>query len=233
MFEEGDIVLCTVEKIEPTVIFVKLDSGEHGTIVTSEIAPGRIKNMREYVAPNKRIVCKVLRNQNNHISLSLRRVTTKEKKEILEKTAQEQTITSALKQILKEDFEKVKEGILKDFERISDFIEKAKQDASLFEKYLSKAASDQIKKVLEKKKRKVEVKKNVHLKCLESDGIKRIKKLLEFENKNLSVNYISAGNFSIKIESENYKEANLIMQECIDSIEKNAKKLSCEFSCEK
>jgi len=44
--EEGDLVLCKVEKVTSTVTFVRLSDGQSGTIVSSEIAPGRIKLMR-------------------------------------------------------------------------------------------------------------------------------------------------------------------------------------------
>jgi len=55
-FEEGDVVLCTVEKIEGTVVFVNIDgTNKQGTIITSEVAPGRIRNIREYVVPKKKI----------------------------------------------------------------------------------------------------------------------------------------------------------------------------------
>jgi len=53
--EEGEIVLCTVDRIVGTVVFVKIDGEEkNGSIILSEIAPGRIRNLREYVIPKKR-----------------------------------------------------------------------------------------------------------------------------------------------------------------------------------
>ena len=48
--EEGDLVLCKVEKVTNTITFVSLPSGQEGTIVSSEIAAGRIKFMRDYDA---------------------------------------------------------------------------------------------------------------------------------------------------------------------------------------
>ena len=50
--------------------------------ILSEIAPGRIRNLREYVVTKKRIICKILRISGERIYLSLRRVTPKEQKEI-------------------------------------------------------------------------------------------------------------------------------------------------------
>jgi translation initiation factor 2 alpha subunit (eIF-2alpha) len=54
--EVGDVVLCTVDRTAGTVVFVKIDGYGEGSIITSEIAPGRIRNLREYVVPKKKIV---------------------------------------------------------------------------------------------------------------------------------------------------------------------------------
>ena len=74
--EEGDVVLCTVERIVGTIVFVRIKGDGEGSITMSEIAPGRIRNLRDYVVPKKKIVCKVLRiSPNRNTDLSLRRVT--------------------------------------------------------------------------------------------------------------------------------------------------------------
>ena len=112
--EEGDIVLCIVEKIVGTVVFVKIADDGEGSITMSEIAPGRIRNLRDYVVPKKKIVCKVLRiSRNGNIDLSLRRVTQKEKKEVLEQDKQEKSYKSILKSVLKEKTDEIIEKILK------------------------------------------------------------------------------------------------------------------------
>ena len=227
--QEGDLFLCTVERIEPTVVFVKLPNGKEGTIVSSEIAPGRIKNIREYVAPNKKIVCKILNIRENHLALSLRRVTSKEKQEILKQFQQEQTIKSALKQILGKDAESSQKNILQDFPSLADFFENARQDNQIIIKYIPKEFEEQFKKVIEKKKKQVELKQLISLKCIEDNGIKRIKSLLSFKEENITITYISAGNFQIKIIAENYKEANQKIKSILEEIEKKAKENQCEF----
>lgn len=76
--EEDDIVLCAVTKVQRHGVFARLDEYENasGLIHISEIAPGRIRNIREFVAEGKVVVCKVLRidKKSGHIDLSLRRV---------------------------------------------------------------------------------------------------------------------------------------------------------------
>src|SRR3989344_566394 len=76
--EVGELILCTVKKILPHSVFVSIDEYENkeGMIHISEIAPGRIRNLRDFVKEDKRIVCKVLdiNRVTNNIDLSLRRV---------------------------------------------------------------------------------------------------------------------------------------------------------------
>ena len=227
--EEGDLVLCTVDKIEGTTVFVKLSTGETGTIVTSEIAPGRIRNIKEYVVPNKKIVCKVLRLSGNNIELSLRRVNSREKKAVMTEFQQEQTAKSALNSILKDKAEEVKEKVMKDFKSLFEFLSKTKEDESLIKKYIPAEFHEQIKKVLQKRKKDIEVKKIVNLKCFEDDGIKRIKRIFPEKTSNIEIIYIAAGKFQINLKDENYKNANHKMNEIIENIEKLAKENHCEL----
>ena len=230
--EEEDLVLCTVDRITNTTIFVKLPDGKEATIISSEIAPGRIKNMRVYVSPNKKIVCKVLRIQKDHIDLSLRRVSSKEKKQVLDSYEYEKTILTAFNQILKPDFEKVEENIKKDFSSILEFAEKAKNNELLIEKYIPPQHIGNIKKVLSKKQKEVEVKKIIKLKCLEKDGLLRIKRILTLEDKNQKITYIAAGKFQISLKAEDYKKANQQMEEILTNIKNTAKLQNCEFEVE-
>lgn len=227
--EEGDILLGTVEKIEGTTVFVELPDGGIGTLITSEIAPGRIRNLREYVVPHKKIVCKVLRVQGNHIDLSLRRVNSKEKKEVMTKYKQEQTSKSAIRSLLKDKAEKTEEKILKDFDSLFEFLTQAREDEGLLEKYIPKEFQEQIKKITQKKRKDIEVKKILNLKCLEDDGVVRIKKIFNIKETGLKITYISAGRFQLTLKDKDYKSANKKVQAIIEGIEKSAKQNKCEF----
>ena len=100
--EEGDLVLTTVDRIIGTSVFVKLENGDEGCIVFSEIAPGRIRNIRDYVFPQKKIICKVLRISGDRIDLSFRRVTPKDQKDFKDRQKFEKSYESILKNILGE-----------------------------------------------------------------------------------------------------------------------------------
>jgi translation initiation factor 2 subunit 1 len=76
--EEGAVVVCTIKKILYHSIFAELDEydTQEGMIHISEVAPGRIRNIRDYVREGKKVVCIVLslNKEKGHIDLSLRRV---------------------------------------------------------------------------------------------------------------------------------------------------------------
>ncbi len=227
--EENDLVLCKVEKVTNTITFVTLQNGREGTIISSEIAPGRIKLMRQYVVPNKQIVCKILRIDGNHINLSLRRVSSKEKKEIFQLFKQSQAINTAFKQILGDEEKSVKEKILNDFKDLPEFIHSAQKDNSLISKYIPENKQDAIKKITEKKRKNAELKQNIKIKCIEDDGIQRIKKIFALDNENVLVTYISAGNFKLKLTVKDFKQGKKEMLEIVEELKKRAKENNCEF----
>lgn len=227
--EEGDIVLCKVEKVTNTITFVSMQDGSEGTIISSEIAPGRIKLMRQYVVPNKQIACKVLGIDGNNIQLSLRRVNSKEKKEVMQAFKQSQAIDVAFKQILKEDEETIKEKILKDFENLAEFIKLIKEDESVISKYIPKNKQEAIKKIARERRKNQELTRNIKIKCIGSNGVMQLKNILSLDNNNASVTYISAGNFKLKLIVDDFKRGKKEIIEIIENLEEKAKKNSCEF----
>src|SRR3989338_4467339 len=55
--EEGDLVLCTVTSVQFHSVFVDIDEyGKGGMIHISEIAPGRIRNIRDFVIEGEKII---------------------------------------------------------------------------------------------------------------------------------------------------------------------------------
>lgn len=225
--EEGDIVLCTVDRITGTSVFVNIEGDGEGSIIFSEIAPGRIRNIRDYVVPKKKIVCKILRISGNQINLSLRRVIQKEKKEIMDKFAQEKSYKSILKTILKENAEEVIKEIIK-IDNLYDFMEEAKEESKNLEKI---AGKEQTKKILEiinkQRQKKAIIQKEFSLKMNNQNGISIIKKILDV--KNAEIRYISAGKYFIRVESKDLKSANTEINQILECIEKSAKKERGEF----
>ena len=229
MFEVGDIVLCTVDRIVGTTVFVRIEGNGEGSIVTSEIAPGRIRNLRDYVVPKKKIVCKVLRISGDRIELSLRRVTQKEQKEIKEQYKQERSYMNILKSVLGEKVKEIIDQISKK-ERIYDFLQKAKEDPKELEQILGKADSKKILEILNaQKQKKAIIKKEIALTTKEGDGLTRIRDLLS-DIQDIEVRYIAAGRYSLKTESRDIKTADQNLTKTLEDLEKKARKKKIEFS---
>ncbi len=191
-YNEGDIILCTVEKIEGISVFVTIDKGGTGSIVTSEIAPGRIRNLRDYVVPNKKIVCKVLKvDPNGHVHLSLRRVTAKERKEVMDVYNKEKAVEIIFKVVLKDNAQSIIKKI-KEHYTLEEFVSEMLKDQNIAKHYFNKDEIEKILQVLNKKRiKEVFIKKSLTLKCLErEDGIIGIKKVLDIKNKNLEIKYL-------------------------------------------
>jgi len=234
--EEGQIVLCTVEKIVGTTVFVKLDEyDKEGTITTSEISPGRIRNLRTYVTPGKKIVCKILSIKNRNIHLSLRRVKQNEKKELLDKIKKEKSYKAMLKTAFKDELEKIIDKITKDH-NLTDFFEEVKSNNKLLNKCMNKKQAEQIIKILESKKEKPkEIKQIFKLSSKKSDGINIVKEIINnaCKDSKCDVNYLAAGKYSLSIVGEDFKKIKTEINKVTEEIEKQAKKEKCEFGLEK
>ena len=103
--QEGELVLCTVTKIFGHSVFVTVDEyNRSGMINISEVSPGRIRNLRDFVVEGKKIVCFVLRvnQEKGHIDLSLRRVNDNQKRKKLESMQLEQKAEKMLEFVAKD-----------------------------------------------------------------------------------------------------------------------------------
>ena len=232
--EEDEVLIGTVEKLTGTSVFVKLEEyNKEGVISFSEVAAGRIRNLRDYVQPGRRIVCKVLRvdTSSGNIDLSLRRVSVREKKEVLEAHAREKETIVMLGLAVKEKNRlnalvlaiKEKIGLPKLLEIASSRDISALTALGLS----SEEANAFMTRVAEKAKQKmVTVKNEIVLSSEAEDGLERIKKVLAV---NVDVKYISAPRYLITIQDKDYKEANKKLKEITDAIAAKAKETGCTF----
>jgi translation initiation factor 2 alpha subunit (eIF-2alpha) len=216
-----DIVLCTVKRIEGTTIF--LDIGGvfdiHASMVLSEVAAGRIRNLRDYVSVGRKIVCKVLKISGDHVELSLRRVTGKEREGALERVKKEKILKGILKSIVKNPGEAL-EKIKSEYDVI-EFLDEARENPKIFEKFVGKEEGEKIMKVLsEKDKKERSILMKIKLKSDSGSGVLDIKEVLDLD---AEVHYLGSSKFSIEVIGEDFKEADLKMVEVLGEIEKKAK----------
>lgn len=236
--EVEELILVTIDRIIGTSVFVKMDeyNNKEGVINFSEVAPGRIRNIRDYIKIGQKIVVKVLRvdESKNHIDLSLRRVTLKERKEIAEKHRKQKDFFVMLNFAL---IDKNKLNLIKQKSKefsLDEFLDALdKRDKGFFAQV--GISHDEIKKVFEVldekiKNKRVDVRAKFSLKCELPEGIERIKRVLNSISLNgLTITYLGAPNYIIDLEGTDYKELKKKLKEILDLFDKKAKESNCIF----
>lgn len=218
--KEEDVVMCTVKSIQGTTVFVEIEGNGEGSIVMSEVAAGRIRNLREYVAPNKKVVCKVLKVHQDDIQLSLRRVTDKEKREIEERYKKEKNFTTMIKSVIKDPTALI--ASIKEKYELWDFFDKLKESPAAIEPFVKKDEAEKIASmIVEKKEKEKVVKKAIVLRSSSDQGVRDIKEILSVPN--VEIRYLGSSQFMISGIGKDFKEANHAVETALNEIEKRAK----------
>jgi len=250
---ENDILICTVKKISYHSIFVTIDeyTNQDGMIHISEIAPGRIRNIRDYVKEGKKLVCLVLRidQQQRHVDLSLRRVPmslrNRKNEEYKQEIKAEKLLNSVAKQektTLEDYYNKVGLKLIEHFDLLSNAFneislkgEEAIKDLKLPEKY-TKPLIESVKEKI--KPPEVLVASFLNLQNPAEDGIELIQKTLklaeEFAKKNefkINIVYISAPKYRVESHAMDYLTAKENLEKVCALIQKETKKQkgTCEI----
>lgn len=248
--EEEEIVLCKVSKIFPNSVFVELlEYGEQGLVHISEIAPGRIRNLRDYVTEGKQIVCKVLRidRAKGHIDLSLRRVNSHQRQGKLDEIKQEliaeniiQNMSKRLQKPLEELYRQITEKVFKDYSHLYVCFKEVAAGETDLEKIgiEKKLAENLTAAIVERfKPAKITIKGEIKVQSYAPDGIEKIKAVLlaiEKISPTLRIFYLGGGRFKVTIEDIDYKPAEQNMKKVQDILEKfNDKYSTAVFEREK
>jgi len=245
--EEGELLLCKVTKIHYHSVFVHLEEyGLSGLIHISEIAPGRIRNIGDYVKEGKIVVCLVLNvnREKGHIDLSLRRVSEGQRRKKTDEIKQEQKaekivefVAKAFKKNIKLVYDEISSHVFKEYVYLYEFFNQvAAGEAQIskfnFEKGLSVELEKQIKERI--KPQIVEIMSELALSSYDMDGLEIIKNVIhkaELAGKEaVAISYKGGGVYNLLIRAEDYKHAEEILQNVIDAVEKEIEKNNILFS---
>lgn len=233
--EEGEVVLCTVTKVQPHSVFVRLDEFDKGGMIhISEISPGRIRNIRDFVVEDKVVVCQVLRvnKERGYIDLSLRRINENLRRKKIEEIKQEQKaekIVEALAVQLKKQplavYKEIFNAVSPHYTHLSHcFQDVAKGDVTLEEIGIPPHYSKQLGEIIEQriKPKEVYVGGKLMLQSYLPDGVEIIKEALLAAmakgKEALTITYLGAGAFNILVRSEEYKYAEQILNAVLETI---------------
>ena len=246
--EEGELVLCTVNNVQHHSVFVKLDEfGKSGMIHISEISPGRIRNIRDFVVEGKVVVCKVLKinEERGHIDLSLRRVSENQRRNKVNELKQEQKAEKIIEFVAKQLnmtkndlFNKIYQPIFKQYPNIYSCFEEVISDEKLLSnlgisKDLEKPLVETIKQRI--KPPEVEIKGKIKLICNSPDGVDIVKNILIKlrDNHNIEIKSFGGGTYSLLIVDEDYKIAEKRLKDILSEAESLSSKNNCTFSFER
>jgi translation initiation factor 2 subunit 1 len=245
MPEEGEIVLCTVKKILYHSVFATIDEYEtlEGMLHISEVSPGRIRNIRDYVKEGKQIVCKILKIDKikGHIDLSLRRVNTTQKINKSKEFKQEQKSEKILEQVGKEQgkdlqqmYKEVGSRLIEEFGSLTNAFENLLLDP---ERLISLKIPKKLSEILNKKigdKMKIpeiEVKEVMEISINDPNGIEIIKKILaKLQKGDIKLSYISAPNYKVSIKASDYKTAEGLLEQLNEDAKTLVEEVNGEIS---
>lgn len=219
---DDEIVLCTVTKVQRHGVFARLDEYENasGLIHISEIAPGRIRNIREYVAEGKVVVCKVLRTDQSrgHIDLSLRRVNETVRRKKLEEIKQRgkaEKIIEGLAELTERKPAELYETVLEHLEGYSSlydaFLDVAEGALDLSTIGLDASVGDKLQElVLERvKPPQVSIEGTVKLRSYVPDGVGDVRAIMTRISgiDDVSIAYAGGGSYRFEIIDSDFKGA--------------------------
>ena len=248
---EAEIVLCTVTRVQSHSVFVKLDlyEGKSAMLHISEVSPGRIRNLREFVQEGKVIVCKVLSVNplKGHIDVSLRRVTEMQRQGLLNSYKQEQKAEKLLQNFCtekKRDFVATYNTMVQTLGGKFEFLNQAfngfvqgtydfpasglpPEEHTAFHAYLKTKI----------KPPQVEITGKFKIISFDDNGVNLIRdaliKAVAVDTIHMQLTYGGGGYYNIRITTEDFKTAEKILRDVVEIIEpvfKDNKNAQYEFT---
>ncbi len=222
--EVGEFIIGTVKNIFKQGAFIELDeySGARGMLPLSEISLKWVRNIRDYVKENQKVVLLVLNvnQQRGHIDLSLRRVSDSQRKKKLQEVKQAQRARKLLEYLgeeLKvsagEINEKITNELVKEYGDAYSGLEAIASDENNADKLKIPAKwRPKLLEIIRKsiKPPEVEITGLLKLQSYAPNGVdvikQAIKQMENFKsNCSINVSYYSAPNYRVVCKGPDYK----------------------------
>lgn len=238
--ERDELIVGTVKKVNPYSIFVSLDEypGKVGMIHISEVARKWVRDIRDWAKSGEKVVCLVMdvEKAKGHITLSLKRVSDRDKNNRLQAWKRDQKGENLLKVLAKkkkmtldEIYKKIGFDIQENFKDMLEAFEVAlKRGPEYLErKGIPKKWANEIEEIAKEriKIKEVKVERNVVVNSYEPDGIEKIKKVFQdiVKKYGLEFRYVSAPRYMISLTTKDPKEGGKILDKAVEEIESKFK----------
>jgi translation initiation factor 2 subunit 1 len=242
--ETGELIIATVESVMDYGAYANLDEyHRRGFLHISEISSARIRNVRDFVRENQKMVLKVLRVdvEKGHIDLSLRRVTKRERIEKIKSWKKDRKGEALLHAVAEkvglpvdEVYQKAglpleeKYGLYEGFEKVvKDGIE------VLTKLNIPEDLATAIVQVAEEriKIKLVKVRGVLEVRCSKPNGVKCIqeaflgaKKSQKAKDAKIEFSIIAAPRYSLEVSADNWKRAEELIEKVGENVVENITK---------
>lgn len=253
--ERRELVLATVQKVTDYGAYVTLEEygNKEGLLHRSEISTSWVRNIRNHVREGQKLVLKVLRvnADKKHIDLSRKRVTKRERIDKIYTFKHERKAET----FLRITAEKLNKSLQEINEKGASPMEETYGDLYTALEVTSRQGPEALTKIgvpsdiahalaeLAKEKIRppiVEIKGILQLTSTKPDGVNVIKKALDAahkistpDNAKIDIYTITAPKYRLKVEAEDYKQAETILQKASETAIKAITKAGGEGSFER
>jgi translation initiation factor 2 subunit 1 len=236
--ESGDLVIASIESVMDYGAYANLDEyNKRGFLHISEISSARIRNIRDFVRENQKMVLKVLRIdvEKGHIDLSLRRVTKRERIEKIKSWKKDRKGDALLHAVaekvglpIHEVYQTVgilleeKYGLYEGFEIVVKEGREVLTKLGIPEdlaKVIAQVAEERIKIKL------VKVRGVLEVRCMKPNGVKCIKDAFtvakqsqEVKDAKIEFCVIAAPKYSVEVSADNWKHAEEVLEKVSESV---------------
>lgn len=244
--EESDLVMCTVNNIQHNSIFVNIhEYDRQGMITISEVAPGRIRNIRDYVVEGKVVVCKVLyvNKERGYIDLSLRRVSEGQRREKNDSLKQElkaekiiEMAAHALKMDVKVLYDKIASAFLDSYFYVYQAFDDFLAGTISLSDFFDKNVAENLEKIIREKikPKEILIAGDITINSWEENGVEDIKTALTSAIKdNITISYMGGGRYRILTKGIDYKVVEKLLKDASDSITAYMKKRKANVEYER
>jgi translation initiation factor 2 subunit 1 len=236
--EFGDLVIATIESVMDYGAYANLDEyNRRGFLHISEISSARIRNVRDFVRENQKMVLKVLRVdvEKGHIDLSLRRVTKRERIEKIKCWKKDRKGEALLHAVaekaglpIHEVYQKVgvileeKYGLYEGFEKV---VKEGVEVLTMLDipedlaKVIAQVAEERIRIKM------VKVRGVLEVRCMKPNGVKCIQDAFigareshEAKDAKIEFSIIAAPRYSVEVSADNWKRAEELLEKVSESV---------------
>lgn len=243
--DEGDLVVITLTDIDQNSAYAELDEYEDlsGLIHISEVSRSWVQDINKELSEGEKTVAQVVEAEDeNNISLSIKRVNDKQKREAMSRWNKEQKAEEFIEQVAEKlgmDKETAIEEIAFPMQRKFDSsfhgfeisVGKEDQLEDLFDEETLEAVQEVAEDNIDLKKEKLEG--EIELRFNQSNGLERIKKAVKNNHDGVEIKYVSAPNYSITAWGRTKELAKKKMDKTLDQVRSKAEELDGEFEFSK